>query len=307
MSARRESARERLTAAAYLAGWKGVGLLPDAAATRLFNYGADLASDKGAGMETLRRNLIRVVGVENVDRHLVQASMRSYARYWKEAFRLPRLAGDPAVVAAITSRVSGRAFLDHALEKGRGAILALPHSGNWDMAGMWLVENYGTFTTVAERVAPESLFQAFLEFRQGLGFEVLALTGGRRPPYDRLKEVLEAGGIVCLLGERDLTAHGVPVRFFGEATTMPAGPAKLALDTGAALIPVHAWFEGSDARPGWGLKADPALEVTTVEETTQRLADRFAANIAQHPADWHMLQPMWPVDRPRPRRRRTAG
>lgn len=289
--------RDRLTTAAYLGGWKAVGFLPDSLATHMFNFGADRASDNGAGMEILRRNLIRVVGVENVDKQLVRASMRSYARYWREAFRLPQLAGDPAVLARISAGVRGREYLDDALARGRGAVLALPHSGNWDMAGMWLVANYGSFTTVAERLKPESLFDAFVDFREGLGFEVLALTGGHRPPYERLREVLNGGGIVCLMGERDLTEHGVPVHFFGEPTTMPAGPAKLAVDTGAALLPVHSWFTGRESAPGWGLKADPPLHVTDVEETTQRLADRFALNIARHPQDWHMLQPMWPTDR----------
>ncbi|WP_165165120.1 phosphatidylinositol mannoside acyltransferase [Corynebacterium qintianiae] len=297
------SFKDTLTAGAYIAGWRVAGRLPDAAVARLFNYGADRVSGNGTGMDMLRRNLTRVVGVENVDQKLVRASVRSYARYWKEAFRLPRLAGDANVVAQITRSLSGREHLDKALEQGRGVILALPHSGNWDMAGMWLVRNYGRFTTVAERLAPDSLFRAFVEFREGLGFEVLPHSGGEEPPYARLREVLEAGGIVCLLGERDLTPKGVPVEFFGEATTMPAGPAKLAVETGAALLPAHAWFEGTDRQPAWGLKAEQPLEVTTVGQTTQRLADRFASNIAAHPADWHMLQPMWPVDRPKKPRR----
>lgn len=297
---------DALTAGAYIAGWKVVGALPAALATRLFNAGADAASDNGRGMEMLRRNLIRVVGVENVDQQLVRDSMRSYARYWKEAFRLPVMAGDAQVVASISNAVRGREYLDEALEAGRGAILALPHSGNWDMAGMWLVHNYGQFTTVAERLKPESLFDAFVEFRRGLGFEVLPHTGGEAPPYPRLREVLGGNGIVCLLGERDLTSRGVEVDFFGETTTFPAGPAKLAIDTGAALLPVHAWFEGTDSAPAWGLKSGAPVEVTTVEETTQRLADCFAANIAAHPQDWHMLQPMWPADRPKKPRRRRA-
>ena len=150
-----------------------MGALPAALATRLFNAGADAASDNGRGMEMLRRNLIRVVGVENVDQQLVRDSMRSYARYWKEAFRLPVMAGDAQVVASISNAVRGREYLDEALEAGRGAILALPHSGNWDMAGMWLVHNYGQFTTVAERLKPESLFDAFVEFRRGLGLSLI--------------------------------------------------------------------------------------------------------------------------------------
>ncbi|WP_257158340.1 phosphatidylinositol mannoside acyltransferase [Corynebacterium cystitidis] len=288
---------EDLSATGYLAGWKLIGKLPQSWVTVLFNWGADRASKDGAGMDMLRRNLTRVVGAHNVTRDLVRASVRSYARYWREAFRLPRLSGDPDLIAKISEGTVGRELLDESLARGKGVILTLPHSGNWDMAGMWLHTHYGQFTTVAERVKPAVLFDAFVEFRESLGFEVLALTGSATPPFQRLKDVLEAGGIVCLLGERDLTARGVTVSFFGETTTMPAGPAQLAIETGAALHAVHCWFTGTDSDPGWGLSASAPIEVTSLEETTQRVADLFAANIAAHPEDWHMLQPQWPVDK----------
>lgn len=288
---------QRLAAAGYIAGWKVVRHLPPRTAAVLFNAGADLASDQGRGAEMLRRNLTRVVGAENVTRALVRESMRSYARYWNEAFRLPAIAGDPELLARLDAGVRGRERLDETLSRGRGLILTLPHSGNWDMAGMWLVSRYSGFATVAERLRPEALFDAFVAYRESLGFEVLAATGSDVPPYERLREVLADGGIVCLMGERDMTPRGVPVSFFGEETTLPAGPAKLAIDTGAGLHVAHSWFTGTAADPDWGHSVSPALQVTDVAETTQRIADGFAANIAAHPADWHALQPMWPADR----------
>lgn len=298
------SVRERLTAAGYIAGWKIVGALPAPLTARAAEIAADRICADGAGMDMLRRNLARVVGPEHVTRQLVCDATRSYARYWLEAFRLPRLAGDPHLDASLSAGLVGREHLDRALSKGNGAVITLPHSGNWDMAGMWLVQNYGGFTTVAERLKPEALFDAFVQFRQSLGFEVVALTGGERPPYEQLKETLEAGGVVCLLGERDFSRHGVPVTFFGEKTTFPAGPAKLAMDTGAALLVAHSWFSGTRRRPGWGMSVSAPVEVTTLEQTAQRVADLFAANIAAHPADWHMLQPLWPADAIKPSRRR---
>ena len=96
---------------------------------------------------------------------------------------------------------------------------------------------------------------------------------------------------------------GVIVNFFGEEANFAAGPAVLARETGAALHVVHSWFEGD----GWGLSVSEPVEVTTVEETTQRLADGFADNIAAHPADWHMLQPEWNVDVEARRTRRAKG
>ena len=301
---------ERVAAFGYIAGWKIVGRLPRGLARRIFDAGADKASDDGRGMEQLRRNLSRVVGAEHVTRELVRDAMRSYARYWREAFQLPAIAGDRELMRQLDKSVDGREHLDAAIAKGKGVVLTLPHSGNWDMAGMWLVQRYGQFTTVAERLKPEELFDAFVNFRESLGFNVIALTGGDTPPYEQLRGVLEAGGIVCLLGERDFGGRGVPVTFFGEQTTFPAGPAKLAVDTGAELMVAHSWFkefEGDAAQPGWGFSVSPPIEVTTVEATAQRIANGFAENIAAHPADWHMLQPLWPADiqwrRSLPRRR----
>ncbi|GAB3075453.1 phosphatidylinositol mannoside acyltransferase [Corynebacterium aquatimens] len=289
---------ESLSAAGYLAGWRIVRWMPNGVATRLFNAGADWAARKEKGTYYLRRNLARVVGEDNVTDELVRASMRSYARYWQEAFRLPSIAGKPALMRILDESINhGRPEIEATLARGKGLILTLPHSGNWDMAGMWLVNRYDQFATVAERLKPEVLFDAFVDYRESMGFEVLAASGSDTPPYERLKEVLEGNGIVCLMGERDLTPRGVPVNFFGEEATLPAGPAKLAIDTGAGLHVAHAWFEGTADNPRWGLLATPEVEVTTVEETTQRVADLFAENIAAHPEDWHALQPIWLSDR----------
>ena len=302
----KESIGEKLSATGYIAGWKLVRRMPDPLAVALFNAGADYASGKGTGPEILRRNLTRVVGAENVTRELVRASIRSYARYWREAFRLPAIAGNEALMARLDEDVTGREYVDATLARGKGLILTLPHSGNWDMAGMWFVQRYGGFTTVAERLKPEVLFDAFVDYRQQLGFNVLAATGEKVPPYQQMKEVLAADGVVCLMGERDMTPRGVPVSFFGEEATFPAGPAKLALETGAGLHVAHSWFMGTDRDPRWGLSGSPEVEVTTVEETTQRVADLFAENIAAHPQDWHALQPVFLADK-KTRKPRTYG
>ncbi|MGB3771689.1 MAG: phosphatidylinositol mannoside acyltransferase [Rhodococcus sp. (in: high G+C Gram-positive bacteria)] len=295
----------RIGAAGYVAGWRVVRALPAGIATSLFDAGADIAARRGGGPEQLRRNLARVLGTtpEEVPDELIRAAVRSYARYWREAFRLPSM-DLAAQAAAIDDAVVGQHHLDEALAKGNGAVLALPHSGNWDMAGVWLTRTRGQFTTVAERLKPESLYQRFVAYRESLGFEIFPLSGGERPPFEQLSDRLRAGKVVCLLGERDLARHGVPVTFFGEPTRMPAGPARLAIDTGAALLPVHCWFTDD----GWGFSVEPAIDVSGgVEQATQALADRFAANIAAHPEDWHMLQPLWWADLSQSRRDRMTG
>lgn len=284
--------RERLAAAGYIACWRIVRYLPRPLAAWLFERGADYASDNGKGMEQLRRNLSRVVGPENVTRELVRDSMRSYMRYWLEAFRLPAIHSDPRLHERLLTGMRGKEHSDASIASGRGVIFALPHSGNWDMAGVFCVNHYGGFTTVAERVKPEVLFDAFVDYRESLGFTVVPLTGGSASPYPRLKETLERSGVVCLLADRDLTRTGVTVDFMGEEANVAAGPAQLAIETGAALHVVHSFFDGE----GWGLTVSPEVEVTTLQETCQRMADGFAENIRQHPTDWHMLQPQWNED-----------
>ncbi|MBV9320313.1 MAG: phosphatidylinositol mannoside acyltransferase [Mycobacterium sp.] len=284
----------RMTDWGFAAGWMLVRAMPEFAARNAFEAGARYAARNG-GPEQLRKNLARVIGVPpaEVPRALMRASLASYARYWREAFRLPTM-DHRALAQQLDDSVLGKEHLDAALAAGRGAVTALPHSGNWDMAGVWMAQTYGRFATVVERLKPESLYRRFVTYRESLGFEVLPLSGGQRPPFELLSERLRENRVVCLMAERDLTRTGVQVDFFGEPTRMPAGPAKLAIETGAALLPVHSWFTDDD----WGTGIYPELDCTTgdVGVITQQLADRFADNIAAHPADWHMLQPQWLAD-----------
>jgi lauroyl/myristoyl acyltransferase len=294
---------DRFTDWSYAAGWRLVRAMPESLARNVFGAGARYAARNG-GPKQLRKNLARVLGVapDRVPDGLIRASLASYARYWREAFRLPTM---DHVALGRQLCVDDHEHLDAALEAGRGAVLALPHSGNWDMAGVWLVQNYGTPTTVNERLKPESLYNRFIAYRESLGFEMLPLTGGDRPPFEVLAERLRDNRVVCLLAERDLTRAGVEVDFFGEPTRMPAGPAKLAIETGAALLPVHCWYEPR----GWGSRIYPELDTSSrdVSVVTQALADRFARNIAAHPADWHMLQPQWLADLSKERRARLEA
>ena len=289
----------------YAAGWRLVRAMPEFAARSAFDAGALYAS-RGRGPDQLRKNLARVLGVDPADvpGAQIRASLTSYARYWREAFRLPSM--DHEVLAReLNDAAYGAEHVVAALEAGRGAVLALPHSGNWDLAGVWLTNTHGAFATVAERLKPESLYKRFLDYRESLGFEVIPLTGSDRPPFEILAERLRGNGLVCLMSDRDLTRSGVQVDLFGEPTRLPAGPAKLAIATGAALLPVHSWY-----RPDVVVTdIFGALDTSSgdVGVITQALADRFGANIAAHPSDWHMLQPQWVADLSDERRARLEG
>ncbi|PZS12768.1 MAG: phosphatidylinositol mannoside acyltransferase [Pseudonocardiales bacterium] len=308
--------RGRAVDLGYAAGWGVLKAVPQGVSARAFRAGADAAAVRnGAGTRQLRRNLRRVVGRGvselRMDR-LVGQSLRSYSRYWLETFRLPKM-DHRDVAARLDANAEGTEHLDAAMAAGQGAIIVLPHMGNWDVSGLWFVERGFPFATVAERLEPASLYDRFVAYRESLGMEVLALTGGLRSPMEVLAERLRAGGAVCLVADRDLSRNGIEVQFFGEATRMPGGPALLAARTGAPVLPVGLWF----TEDGWGHRVNPPIELPTgrrlrdrVSAGTQAVADVFAREIAAHPTDWHMLQPLWLADlspRPQPVAAEPAG
>jgi lauroyl/myristoyl acyltransferase len=281
----------RAASLAYRGGWGLLKRVPERPARTLFDLAAAGAARRGGkGTRRLRENLARVTGLSGRElEDLTRAGMRSYARYWLEVFRLPAM--DPADVVARWTWQDAH-LLREAYEEGRGAIMALPHMGNWDAAGSWLVSTIAPFTTVAERLEPAELFDQFVAFRESLGMEVLAHRGGEEEPIDILTERLRAGGLICLLADRDLSDRGVPVTLCGGPTSVPAGPALLALRTGAALLPVTLWSTPTDPR-GWSGRIHPRLEGDDVAGLSQQLADIFGDAIRAHPEDWHMLGRVW--------------
>ncbi|MFJ5710481.1 phosphatidylinositol mannoside acyltransferase [Streptomyces sp. NPDC093105] len=291
--------KDKVTDGLYGLGWATVKKLPEPVARALGRKIADTVwKRRGKGVLRLEANLARVVPDATPERlaELSQAGMRSYMRYWMESFRLPTWSSERAANGFAPKDVH---HLKEALASGRGVIIALPHMGNWDLAGVWVTRALGVpFTTVAERLKPETLYDRFVAYRESLGMEVLPHTGGAA--FGTLARRLRAGGLVCLVADRDLSASGVEVSFFGEPTRMPAGPAMLALQTGALLLPVTLWYDDSDTMRGQvhapldvpesGSRAEKASLMT------QTLADVFAGAIADHPEDWHMLQRLWLAD-----------
>jgi KDO2-lipid IV(A) lauroyltransferase len=286
--------KDRLTEIGYAAGWRLVRALPLPVAKSLFRTVADRAyRSNGPGTQRLRRNLEKVVPAERLE-DTVRDGLRSYARYWLEAFRLPSQSR-AQFLDGFGISAEHYDWLKTAVADGKGVVLALPHVGNWDAAAAWVVSNGWPMITVAERLKPEGVFKQFVAYREKLGMEVVPLTGGQRPPLDVLAERLGQGWMVALLGDRDLSRSGVEVSFFGGRTRMPGGPAILAIRTGAPLFAVDLSF--TDTQTFAVLRrvvppTDGPLDVR-VKQTTQALADAYAAGIAANPQDWHMLQKLW--------------
>ena len=286
--------KDRLTEIGFAAGWRLVRMLPLPVARSLFNRAADRAYKKnGPGTQRLRRNLTQVVGPDLPD-HLVRDGLRSYARYWLEAFRLPSQTKEQNL-AGFGISPEHYDWLKTGMAEGEGVVLALPHTGNWDAAAAWVSGNDWPMVTVAERLKPEGVYEQFVAYRESLGMEVIPLTGGQRPPLDALTQRLRQGWMVCLLGDRDLSRGGVEVTFFGGRTRMPAGPAILAINTGAKLYAVVLHFTPTQTYAVLTKVIPPAEGPLDqrVKATTQMLADAYAAGIAEHPQDWHMLQKLW--------------
>jgi phosphatidylinositol dimannoside acyltransferase len=251
-----------------------------------------------ARRQQVARNLRRVHGGE-LDaaalRRGVAGTFDSYGRYFYELFRLPY--ESPEWIEAHFEAV-GLEHIERGVAAGRGVVAALPHLGNWDLAGAWLAGRGFRVTVVVEPVEPADLFRWFVETRTRLGMRVVTLAN------DAGRELLGAlarNEVVCLLCDRDLTGDGISVEFFGERTTMPGGPAMLALRSGAPLVPVGCYF-----RPGGRQQAviGPPLDTTrtgTIREDvtrlTQELAGRFESLISAEPESWHLMQPNWPSDR----------
>jgi KDO2-lipid IV(A) lauroyltransferase len=295
------TARDWFVDRAYALGWTLSCRVPESWARAAFLFAGDIAwRRQGRGVQRLEANLRRVIGPEASGkelRALSRAGMRSYARYWMEVFRLPVISREQ-ILAGTVSNGGEQAGLAQ-MAAGRGVVFALPHTGNWEVAGAWIIaRGAGKFTTVAERLEPESVFLRFLAFRESLGFEVLPATGGNSR-FGVLAQRLRAGGMVCLPADRDVTGGGIDVEFFGQKARMMGGPAALAVQTGAALLPAVLWFEGR----GWGVHIYPEVPVPAegsrrdkIAAMTQQMARNFEAGIAVHPEDWHMLQRVFAED-----------
>lgn len=289
---------------AFGAGWQAVKWLPEPAAYRLFDTAADaLWRRRGAGVRQFERNQARIH--PDLDAaamaDLSRRGMRSYLRYWCEAFRLPTWS--PERVSS-TFSLERDELMDTEMASGRGVIMVVNHGGNWDHAGAWACLRYGGLTTVAERLKPEGLFDKFVAYRESLGMEVLPL--GAPDVMRTLARRLEEGRLLAIVGDRDISRNGVPVDFFGETATMPPGSAALAILTGAAMLPVTLWFDGPRAT-GYIHDRIPVPDTGTRQEKvrvmTQALARAFEEGIGRHSVDWHVMQPLWQADLDPARRR----
>ena len=290
---------DALTATGYKAGSLAVQVTPGPMAQAMASFvGVGLSQSMRSRRSMIERHLQRVNPALKgfALRRAVQSSFDSYARYWVESFKVPSLSKH-----AVARAFSTQGFDEHvggALEQGKGAILALPHLGGWEWAGRWLADQGHTVTVVVEPLDNQEVFDWFVDLRSKLGMHVVPLGPGAAGSIVR---ALKANEIVCLLSDRDISRNGIEVEFFGERTTLPGGPATMALRTGAALLPTATYF--TEQYNGHHAVVRPPIPTARrgtlredVTRITQHLARELELLIGRAPEQWHLFQPNWPSD-----------
>ena len=285
---------------AYRAGSFLAQRLPDAIGTTGARLaGLSVSMMAGEKAEIVARNLERVLGrplSSTEKRRRVAETFAWYARYYVESFRLPAV-GREELDRGFSYEGVGE-IEAHCGPGKSGAILALPHLGTWEWAAFWLARIPRVkVTAIVEAIEPPELFEWFVGLRESLGMEIHALGPG---VSGAIMKALKNGHLVCLLCDRDLPGNGIPVTFFGERTTLPGGPATLALRAKVPLMPTAVFWRDKArhglVRPPLVVERESKRLRDDVERVTQMLANEFEALIAQAPEQWHLLNPNWPSD-----------
>lgn len=299
--------QDEVTYWAYATGWRIVRALPESAAYGLFlQMGDQLWRQQGKGVKQLQKNLRRVMPDANEAeiRETSREGMRSYMRYWCDAFRMPSWSREEILHR---HRAIDDHYLGEALDRGKGVVFGVPHAGNYDLTGAWGTIRYAQVISVAERLKPERLYEEFLDYRRSVGMKILPHAGSDGI-FDQLVELVKGNGLLALLADRDLSRHGVQVDFFGEKAKMPIGPAAISMLTDAPLLVTALYYNGHRAharvypavtRPqgNWvAAKRTDADFIEAAQAYTQSMADQLAVGIAEHPQHWHMLQPVFMAD-----------
>jgi len=283
---------QTVSAWGYFAAWRILRWLPENFVYARANAVADyLVKRNGKSVARLRSNLARTQpNITALDLDLlVYSGMRSALRYWCDTFRFPDWSRE-RILGTVT--FNDESILMDAVAAGNGAIVTLPHCGNYDHAAAYFCARGAKIVTVAEHLKPEKLFKKFMQYRSDFGMESLPLDGRVIPT---LMQRIRTGCVIALAADRDLSKSGIDVNFFGGPARMPAGPALLAIRTGAPLISAYVSYTPSGIHIDFTRIKLPTKgsEAEQVAALVQKSADLFAEGIAKYPEDWHMMQRIW--------------
>lgn len=283
----------------FLVGVRVFGALPEPVARNVgLMLGSLAARLKRSSRPLLSHHMRRVMGPEVSDGEIAEAvhgMFRSYGRYWAETLWFKAARRD--FILANAERINFGPVHD-AIAAKRGIVFAVPHIGNWEIAGVIANDLGLDLMAVAEDLPNKRITDWFLGVRAKFGIDIVLTTDPSR--RSKMVKLLRSGGALALLADRDVTGNGIPVVFFGETTTMPAGPTALAELTDSALIPVAVYF-----KQGAGYRIEVGETIVIPEAGTrserislgvQLVADVLEAQIRKQPSQWHLFQPNWPSD-----------
>ena len=279
-----------LKSAATLLEWLPLRLTQALAASAARRFGP--RSRKGTflsrNISVIAASGSEALSVEQLERH-VRRSFASYGQYWAETAKLTAIDFEERQRRFVIGE--GFEYLEEAYATGRGVILAIPHTGSWDWGGSIISSTGVPLTVVAEKLTPLSLFEWFKRKREAVGLSVIGLDDNTAAA---VSGVLNAGGVIGLLCDRDLQGNGVPVDFFGHRVTLPAGPALFALRTNAVLLGACCYSGPND---GHYAVMTPPIEVhregrlrDDIERVTQVVANELEGLIRRAPEQWHVLE-----------------
>ena len=277
----------------YLSTWKIIGFIPEKLAYKIANLVSDFTYLRnGRKVQRLRGNYKRVLPDLSKSElsKLTKAGMRSYLRYWFDTFRLNKWSKERIIS---TTEVIRENLLRDPISTKQGCIIALPHAGNWDHAAAYFCSTGINLTAVVEKLKPEAIFKKFLDYRQSIGIEPIS---HKEKTIPLLTQRLNEGKLIALVADRDMSRNGIEVDFLGAVAKMPAGPAILAITTGAPLITAYIRYTDKGIKVIFDktvVVPDSGSEDEKVRVITQSMADNFAKHIKESPVDWHMLQRIW--------------
>jgi lauroyl/myristoyl acyltransferase len=247
-------------------------------------------------VERASRNMRRILGMgvpEREVRRRTRLAFRNYARYLVDLLWLSKSTREER--EAVTT-VVGWHHVEAALSRGNGMVLVSAHLGNWDLPAAVMAGRGYPVNVIVETLEPPAWNERVQAIREAIGLRAIPMETGVRELYAALRR----NETVALTFDRPLEQGGVPVTYFGAETMVPAGVARLALRTGAAVVGAVGLRRGDRVLC---IVSVPFDVVTTgdrqrdVQALTQTIVNWLERCVRQHPSQWFMFRDFWPPRR----------
>ena len=283
----------------YGIAWKVLPKLPQRLVIGISHAAADVVYALGLKpVQQMRHNFEQLTG-QPASNALVRDGVRSYFRCFAQQFTLSGWSAEEIREGCVYPA----AERTRELMNDGPVVLALTHSGNWDLAGAWFCQEWGGILTVAERLEPEETFNQFVEFREGIGMEIIGVGKGEHIFNDLVDRSRGRSLLVPLLADRDISGRGIEVDLGDSKALVAAGPAALALKLDRPLIAGHISYRKVKGR--WQIYAhftdpipvpEPNEGETQVEALTKAWVEAISPVMVEHVVDWHMMQKLFVAD-----------